>query len=380
MHSQQQPLRARVPLQSEIHQPQTAPPTRSSHPHESGGMKLPLKSFQEQTKHGSGLRSHGSQPSTPQFSPTRGGIKPPATVQGSSATAPSGIISPMNNSGRLPNVPVAALKISNQDIIHTQAGPKSAPPTGCHGIQVHDDGRFYSGGIPYAGNTPTYPEQASAASQKSDRDELVGGSGPQSHPPNKQLPEIVKPPQPESVNQKQSYVHHSSDVTIQLASPGVAGPNKLGQSQSQPSSLVLDHYKSEEQGTPSPSQGQKAISPAQPNIKSSPVVLTPDPHSKQSQQIPHEEIKTVAKGDNFESQFENPLQRELDDEIHVSAAEVIQEVSGNKHEDPEDTNRPYDPNLICPMCMKKFRIGEIQYFKRHVNTCDGTDDDHGDWV
>ena len=35
--------------------------------------------------------------------------------------------------------------------------------------------------------------------------------------------------------------------------------------------------------------------------------------------------------------------------------------------------RPYDPNLICPMCMRQFRFGDIQKFKRHVNTCDGTD-------
>ena len=49
---------------------------------------------------------------------------------------------------------------------------------------------------------------------------MVGGSGPQSHPPNQRFPEMVKPPQPESVNQKQSYVHRSSDVTIQPAFPG----------------------------------------------------------------------------------------------------------------------------------------------------------------
>ena len=79
------------------------------------------------------------------------------------------------------------------------------------------------------------------------------------------------------------------------------------------------------------------------------------------------------------NQFENPLQRKLDDEIHEHAVKVMREVSGKRLEESGDeSGRPFDPNLICPMCMKKFRIGEIQYFKRHVNTCDGTDGD--DWV
>ena len=72
--------------------------------------------------------------------------------------------------------------------------------------------------------------------------------------------------------------------------------------------------------------------------------------------------------------FENPLQRELDDEIHQQAAQVIQEVSGSRREVNTDLKRPFDPNLVCPMCRKQFRIGEIQRYRRHVNTCTGTSD------
>ncbi len=32
---------------------------------------------------------------------------------------------------------------------------------------------------------------------------------------------------------------------------------------------------------------------------------------------------------------------------------------------------PFDPNLICPLCMRNFRVGEIQKYKKHVNTCQG---------
>ena len=74
------------------------------------------------------------------------------------------------------------------------------------------------------------------------------------------------------------------------------------------------------------------------------------------------------------TQYENPLQKELDDEIHQQAAEVIQEVSGGRREVKTDRQRPFDPNLVCPMCRRQFRIGEIQKFKKHVNTCTGTDD------
>ena len=75
------------------------------------------------------------------------------------------------------------------------------------------------------------------------------------------------------------------------------------------------------------------------------------------------------------AQFENPLQKELDDDIHQQAAEVIQEVSKGRQQVKNDLQRPFDPNLVCPMCRRQFRIGEIQKFRRHVNTCTGTDDD-----
>ena len=30
---------------------------------------------------------------------------------------------------------------------------------------------------------------------------------------------------------------------------------------------------------------------------------------------------------------------------------------------------PIDPNLTCPVCRETFRMGEIQKFKRHAETC-----------
>ena len=87
--------------------------------------------------------------------------------------------------------------------------------------------------------------------------------------------------------------------------------------------------------------------------------------------LPHEEYQGE---DEEDLHFQNRLQNLVDDEIHQEASEVMQQVSGGRRHIVTDRQRPFDPNLICPMCMKQFRIGEIQKFKHHVNTCDGTDD------
>ena len=77
--------------------------------------------------------------------------------------------------------------------------------------------------------------------------------------------------------------------------------------------------------------------------------------------------------DDEDLRFQNRLQDKVDDDIEREASEVMQQVSGGRRHITTDRQRPFDPNLVCPMCMKQFRIGEIQKFKHHVNTCDGTD-------
>jgi DNA-directed RNA polymerase subunit M/transcription elongation factor TFIIS len=32
----------------------------------------------------------------------------------------------------------------------------------------------------------------------------------------------------------------------------------------------------------------------------------------------------------------------------------------------DDSSIPYDPNLVCSKCGKQYRIGQIQYFRRHL--------------
>lgn len=99
----------------------------------------------------------------------------------------------------------------------------------------------------------------------------------------------------------------------------------------------------------------------------------PDPVEESSvrqQDVPNK----AANIEDSIAQYENPLQKELDDEIHQQAAEVMQEVGGGRRNVKTNCQRPFDPNLVCPMCRRQFRIGEIQKFKKHVSTCTGSDD------
>ena len=63
-------------------------------------------------------------------------------------------------------------------------------------------------------------------------------------------------------------------------------------------------------------------------------------------------------------------------EIKEMADYVRAEVSEDNEQLKTMEHSPYDPNLVCPMCGKRHRVGEIQKFRAHVDTCDGGIDDH----
>ncbi len=66
---------------------------------------------------------------------------------------------------------------------------------------------------------------------------------------------------------------------------------------------------------------------------------------------------------------ENPLVTDVDTEIKEMAAVVREEVKSRDFVATGLHEKPYDPNLICPMCGKRHRIGEIQKFRIHVRQC-----------
>lgn len=67
---------------------------------------------------------------------------------------------------------------------------------------------------------------------------------------------------------------------------------------------------------------------------------------------------------------ENILMRNL--EYNISKAASFMHDEGGvveKSLGPIEDARPMDSNLICPICGRQFRIGQIQYYKYHVDTC-----------
>ena len=65
---------------------------------------------------------------------------------------------------------------------------------------------------------------------------------------------------------------------------------------------------------------------------------------------------------------ENVLIQDIGEEISEAAAYV----QGGVVEDSVQADvRPLDSNLICPLCKKQFRIGQIQHYRQHVDSCNG---------
>ena len=71
------------------------------------------------------------------------------------------------------------------------------------------------------------------------------------------------------------------------------------------------------------------------------------------------------------SATENRLVKKIDEEIGDMAAVVKREVSTDNVHKMTIQHSPFDPNLVCPMCGKKHRLGEIQKFRVHVDGCEG---------
>ena len=407
LNQQQQPLRARAPDGPPQGEPSKQSPISPQASRDIHGMKLPLQLDQRRAKSGeNAVHSDLNKSPSPQpaFSPKRGAKNSP-TVQCSSAAACNVAVSPVSGSAVLPTTRTPASIVNSSNTKRFMSAPLNQ-----YKVQHGDNNqRFLSGNIPA---TVGYAEQASGALQQPYREQLVvndqsslggrlepsanthtfpsaqlsGQAGtPQSAPSSPYPPNIPSP-----MNTNLGIVGEKDSPM--LAPAGYQGPPV----QSPPSSLTIPDVQPEQHGKPATtsSSGMEKSNPQAQQKDHSP--STPKPLEGKVPGDAHgAEVKSEEAVENhgllneIVNQFENPLQRKLDDEIQQCAAKVIREVSGNQGEDLENNARPFDPNLICPMCMKKFRIGEIQFFKRHVNTCDGTDDEPvvadstsagGDWV
>ena len=63
------------------------------------------------------------------------------------------------------------------------------------------------------------------------------------------------------------------------------------------------------------------------------------------------------------------LMQYITTDIHAVAENVISQVNEEGARQPTIQHIPYDPNLVCAYCNKQFRIGDIQKYEHHVETC-----------
>ena len=91
----------------------------------------------------------------------------------------------------------------------------------------------------------------------------------------------------------------------------------------------------------------------------------------QSIEETHPDLPEQRPRQNSEQQDENRLMKGLNTEIHETAAGVEANVQ-SEEELSSLEGAPMDPNLVCPMCAQGYRVGEIQKYRRHVKSCQGS--------
>ena len=85
----------------------------------------------------------------------------------------------------------------------------------------------------------------------------------------------------------------------------------------------------------------------------------------------HPDLPEQCPEQNSKQQDENRLMKGLNTEIHETAAGVEANVQ-SEEELTSLEGAPMDPNLVCPMCARGYRVGEIQKYRRHVKSCRGS--------
>ena len=99
--------------------------------------------------------------------------------------------------------------------------------------------------------------------------------------------------------------------------------------------------------------------------------FTQDKHVQkdQSDDRPQAEESKVPQDAGTGDSDDTSLHKDIDDDIKIMAQEVHEQVNRDPSLDMTMVHKPMDPNLVCPICGKNFRIGEIQKFRKHVDEC-----------
>ena len=96
-------------------------------------------------------------------------------------------------------------------------------------------------------------------------------------------------------------------------------------------------------------------------------------HSQESQIPPHLSPQPPPRRyENIAPQHKLSREGRVDE---TDAGNDGSNISGSSHingstTDGDDDGAVFDPNLMCLGCQTKFRHGEIQLYRRHVNSCE----------
>ena len=72
---------------------------------------------------------------------------------------------------------------------------------------------------------------------------------------------------------------------------------------------------------------------------------------------------------NLDCVNKNRLEMDIDYDI-VAAADDMKKHVARPMQGRAVVRAPFDPNLECPTCAMKFRIGQIQKFREHASSCE----------
>ena len=201
------------------------------------------------------------------------------------------------------------------------------------------------------------PQHASGPSMRLPRSQQIPRAQDHSHlsargsPPRAHTDPQTQHARPLASQYDDSRIPHQRPVPNQrstevgLEQPGLHPRGRQGDQTHPPRSLVGHQHPRDQRYPPT-------LSP------------TVDPNDPQLQQSP--EVSESPVGGNL-------LDESIDSIIHAQAESVVTEVGDESSHRTTLKHVPYDPNLTCPMCNKRFRYGEIQKYRLHVNKqCTGS--------
>ena len=219
---------------------------------------------------------------------------------------------------------------------------------------------------------------------------LPQAGGPQSKPPySQQIPRDSSrlgapgiPPQPRTYPQTPPVQHWNQPHPLSSQHPSQYGGNEMLHQKSIPNQYSVGGEFEQQTLMPQGRQSDRMQGPGKPRSSYQQHLRSPEdqyPAGQHSLSAPHTRVDPI--DPRIQQQVEvresyergSHLDQNLDSIIHAQAKTVATEVGDESSRQLTMHHIPYDPNLTCPMCDKRFRIGEIQKYRAHVNKqCAGT--------